>query len=422
MSKINENRKGYKKTSVGWIPEDWDLKRIGKLTKTTAGGTPITDKSEYWGGDIKWMNSGELNLKRVYEVKGRITESGLLNSSTKIIPPNCVLIGLAGQGKTRGTIAMNMIPLCINQSIAAIFPSDKLNQDYLYNNLDSRYLELRKLSTGDGGRGGLNLSLINSLFVPLPEIKEQISIAKILSCWDNAIEKTKKLIELKEKRKRYLMQKLLSGKNQLKELNNKWKEYKIGTLGETYNGLTGKTKDDFGKGVPYIPYLNIFNNSKIDLSHMDYVKINNDEKQNKVKYGDVFFTISSETPNEVGMASVLLNEIRELYLNSFCFGFRLYDFKTILPEFSSYFFRASLFRKEVYKLSQGVTRYNISKNQLMKLKIKLPSLNEQITIASILQSADKEIDLLKRKLESLKQQKKGLMQVLLTGKIRVIEK
>lgn len=410
----------YKDTPIGKIPADWEVKKIGEITQTTAGGTPTTKKSEYWGGDIKWMSSGELNLKKVFDVEGRITEEGLKNSSTKLLPPKCVLIGLAGQGKTRGTVAMNMVELCTNQSVAAIFPSSKFNEDYLFYNLDSRYNELRQLSTGDGGRGGLNLKIINSLYIPLPPLPEQKRIAEVLSTWDQAIQYTEQLIRQKEQRKKWLMQNLLTGKIRLRGFSGDWKEFKLGSLGDTYTGLTGKSKEDFGKGKPYIPYLNVFNNSRIDIKNLDYVKITEDDKQNKVKYGDIFFTVSSETPNEVGMASVILDDVDELYLNSFCFGFRLFDFNTLIPEFSSYLLRADTFRAKIYKLSQGATRFNLSKNNLMKLSIILPSKEEQTAIAEVLQTADKEIELLKAKAEQLKEQKKGLMQSLLTGKIRLL--
>lgn len=157
---------------------EWEEKIVNNLTpQVTAGGTPSTNKPEYWGGSIRWMNSGELNFKKVTEVEGKITEEGLKNSSTKIVPPNCVLIGLAGQGKTRGTVAINKIKLCTNQSIAAIFPDESFSTEFLYQNLDNRYDELRTISTGDGGRGGLNLTLIKKLTVNLPSLPEQKVIA-----------------------------------------------------------------------------------------------------------------------------------------------------------------------------------------------------------------------------------------------------
>jgi type I restriction enzyme S subunit len=141
--------------------EGWEESTVGRISNTViAGGTPSTSEKNFWGGDVRWMNSGELNYKKVYEVQGRITGEGLSNSSTKLIPPRCVLIGLAGQGKTRGTVAMNMVELCTNQSIAAIFPNDSaFNSDFLYHDLDKRYDELRRLSAGGEGRGGLNLGI-----------------------------------------------------------------------------------------------------------------------------------------------------------------------------------------------------------------------------------------------------------------------
>ena len=133
---------------------DWTNLKISDIAKVTAGGTPSTLNDSYWNGDIRWMNSGELNLKKVFEVENRITKAGLKNSSTKLIPKHSILIGLAGQGKTRGTVAMNYVELCTNQSIASILPNNKnYNSDFLYHNLDFRYEELRSLSKGDGGRG-----------------------------------------------------------------------------------------------------------------------------------------------------------------------------------------------------------------------------------------------------------------------------
>ncbi|RZT23604.1 restriction endonuclease subunit S [Fictibacillus sp. BK138] len=197
--------------------EKWNELTIGDFSQVSAGGTPSTRKKEYWGGEIRWMNSGELNMKMIFDVEGRITEEGLKNSSTHVIPEKCVLIGLAGQGKTRGTIAINMVELCTNQSIAAIYPSNNHSSKYLYYNLDNRYKELRGLSTGDGGRGGLNLKIIKSLKIALPSLEEQIAIAKVLSDMDAEIQGLTQKLKKYQFIKQGMMNNLLTGKVRLVE-------------------------------------------------------------------------------------------------------------------------------------------------------------------------------------------------------------
>lgn len=131
---------------------EWSRSRLGGMTEIYSGGTPSTTIPEYWGGNIPWMSSGELNNKKIYDVEGRITQEGMKNSSAHLIPQYCVLVGLAGQGKTRGTAAYNYISLCTNQSIAAIYPNDKkFDSLFLYYIIDSMYESLRELSSGDGG-------------------------------------------------------------------------------------------------------------------------------------------------------------------------------------------------------------------------------------------------------------------------------
>jgi len=241
----------------------------------------------------------------------------------------------------------------------------------------------------------------------------------VLSTADTAIHTTEKLIAQKVLRKKWLMQQLLTGKKRLKGFGGEWKEFQLGDLGNSFNGLTGKTKENFGSGFPFITYMNVFSNSRIDITQVDHVNIEENENQNRVKYGDFFFTVSSETPNEVGMASVLLDEVENLYLNSFCFGFRLFDFETLSPTYAQFLFRFQSFREAMCLLAQGSTRFNISKTGVKQILLTLPTIEEQTAIAQVLQAADKEISLLKAKAEKLREQKKGLMQVLLTGKVRL---
>lgn len=209
--------KGYKKSELGDIPEDWVVTNIGQFTDCCAGGTPSTKILAYWDGIHPWMSSGELHLKQVYAVADYITDEGLANSSTKYVPKNSVLVGLAGQGKTRGTVAINRIELCTNQSIAAIFPSENHSTEFLFYNLDNRYEELRSLSTGDGGRGGLNLTIIRKLHIAFPPKEEQTAIATILSDMDKDIQTLQQRLDKTRQLKQGMMQELLTGKTRLME-------------------------------------------------------------------------------------------------------------------------------------------------------------------------------------------------------------
>ena len=196
------------------------------------------------------------------------------------------------------------------------------------------------------------------------------------------------------------------------EFSGEWEKCTLGSIGETFNGLTGKSAVDFGSGSPYITYKSIFDSSKIDISKVEYVKITETERvkqtQNEVEYGDIFFTTSSETPEEVGMASVLLSEIRDCYLNSFCFGYRLFDKCIHQPDFFRFYLRSSNLRKKIAILAQGSTRFNISKNEVMKMPIFLPSLAEQRKISKLLSLIEDRIESQKKVIEKYESLIRGL--------------
>ncbi|MBX3242750.1 MAG: restriction endonuclease subunit S [Chitinophagaceae bacterium] len=190
-----------------------------------------------------------------------------------------------------------------------------------------------------------------------------------------------------------------------------WSEKKIYELGETINGLTGKSGEDFGTGKSYVTYKQVFDSSTIDFQKCGKVRINGNENQNALQKGDILFTTSSETANEVGFASVLIDSPKEeTYLNSFCFSLRPFSLKDTLPQFSRYLFHSPFYRKSITALAQGSTRYNISKGAFLNLKLPIPKRQEQQKIASCLSSLDEVIAAHSQKLDLLKDHKKGLMQ------------
>ena len=195
----------------------WKDTTIGTLSSIVTGATPSTAINSYWiGGTIPWMNSGEINLKHVKAVEGRITQLGYNSTSTHLVPPMSVLIALAGQGKTRGTCAITHIELCTNQSIAAILPNDDYDSFFLYYLLDSKYIQLRKASSGDSSRGGLTKKQLSTFSITLPcDIDEQREVAKVLADMDAEIADLEATLRKYEALKQGMMEQLLTGKIRL---------------------------------------------------------------------------------------------------------------------------------------------------------------------------------------------------------------
>lgn len=206
------------RTRVDGFDGDWTESTVASLTSAIiTGGTPSTTIDKYWGGAIPWLASTEIHQKIITKATRNITEIGLNNSSAKIAPKDSVLIALAGQGKTRGTAAFLAYPMALNQSLAALVPSDKTDPKFLYYLFENMYVDLREHSSGDGGRGGLNKTLIKNINIRLPrEIKEQQAIAEVLTAMDEEIESLKiekeKMVQIKEG----AMDDLLTGRVRLK--------------------------------------------------------------------------------------------------------------------------------------------------------------------------------------------------------------
>ena len=186
-----------------------------------------------------------------------------------------------------------------------------------------------------------------------------------------------------------------------------WEQRKLGDMGSTFTGLSGKTKEDFGHGNgQFVTYMNVFSNP-VGLPDMtEAVEI--DDSQNKVLFGDVLFTTSSETPEEVGMSSVWLENVENTYLNSFCFGYRpTVEFN---PYYLAYMLRSSSMRKKITFLAQGISRYNISKNKMMDIEIPIPKIEEQKQIGSYFRNLDHLITLHQRKYDKLTNVKKSMLE------------
>ncbi|WP_275345249.1 restriction endonuclease subunit S [Enterococcus faecium] len=389
--------------------EDWEQRKLGDITESFSGGTPTAGKSEYYGGDIPFIRSGEISseLTELF-----ITENGLNNSSAKMVKAGDILYAL--YGATSGEVSISRINGAINQAILAIRPT-KNDNSYLIvqwlrkqkDTIISTYLQ--------GGQGNLSGSIVKDLVITLPQDKEeQNKIGAFFKQLDDTIALHQRKLDLLKETKKGFLQKMFP-KNGAKVpeirfpgFTEDWEERKLGGIGKTYTGLTGKSKEDFGHGdAKFVTYMNVFQNPKATLEQLENVEI--DPRQNEVKKGDVFFTTSSETPEEVGMSSVWTHDINNIYLNSFTFAYRP-TIKFDL-DYLAFMLRSQSVRKKIIYLAQGISRYNISKTKMMDISVPIPvNFEEQQKIGAFFKQLDDIITLHQRKLDLLKETKKGFLQ------------
>lgn len=275
--------------------------------------------------------------------------------------------------------------------------------------------KLKAIASGTTSVAAIYTKDLKKLKIWIPSINEQTKIGDFLSSVDDKVTLLNKQYDLLCQYKKGMMQKIFNQEVRFRDENGDifpaWQENTLSNLGNAYSGLTGKTAEDFGKGTFYITYKQIFDNRIIQPKDFGLVCISKNEKQNKVKYGDLFFTTSSETPDEVAFCSVFLEtEMSDCYLNSFCFGYRLKNIDKNHPVFLSFLFRSEYFRAKVKTLAQGSTRYNISKAQFMMLSVNIPVTKEQTKIVNFLSALDDKIAIKKVELDRLKTWKQGLLQ------------
>jgi len=409
----------FKQTEIGAIPHDWDVKNIVEFStmKARIGWQGLTvseylDRGDYFlitgtdlvDGRIKWDTCHFVNKDRFIQDKNIQIKAG------------DILITKDGTIGKIAYVDSLTIPATLNSGVFVIRPKKEAYLPiFLFYIFNSSYFRdfLNKLVAG---------STISHLYqkdfttfnFPLPPTKsEQTAIATALNNADALISSLEKLIAKKKAIKQGAMQELLKPKEG-------WDWTTVEKLGKPYGGLSGKSKNDFNAGnCPYIPFMNVMSNPIIDKSFLRYVKIGSSENQNKAMKGDIFFNGSSETPEELGMCSVLLEDIPNLYLNSFCFGFRLNKELGTDGLYLAYYFRSSFGRRIFTILAQGATRHNLSKANFNKIEFQLPKPVEQKRISEIISDMDNEIFEIETKLEKQKLLKQGMMQSLLTGKIRL---
>ena len=378
--------------------EEWVECRLGDYGKVITGNTPPTkDAENYANGKHLWASPADLGeVKFVIDTKTKLSGKGF--SKTRILPKGSILITCIGS--TIGKMGMTIKEISTNQQINSIVVNQFNNNEFVYYAILSafpRYLSSITIQAVPI----ISKSTLELLPNKKTSIQEQNKIGRFLSLIDERIATQNKIIDKLES--------LIKGLNDtLYAQCSSVQSTSFAELGHSYSGLSGKSAEDFGKGKPFITYLNVYSNNIINEKEYQYVSIEEGEKQNRVKYGDVLFTLSSETPNEVGIGSVYLGK-DEVYLNSFCFGIHIENKKLTYSPYLSFYISSTPFRKFIYPFAQGSTRFNLCKADFEKAKIQLPTLENQKRIYSILNSLTLKVETEKNILKQYELQKQYLL-------------
>ena len=356
----------------------WEQRKVSDVAELTTGGTPSTKVKEYWNSqDIPWLSSGEVHKKYIKSTDTMISKAGYENSSARMVPANSVLIALAGQGKTRGTVAVNRIPLATNQSIAAMTFNDEVFPDFVFSNMESRYDELRSISSGDGSRGGLNKQLVGDVIIPCPTIKEQKAIGNFFNDLNH-------LITLHQS-------KAESWKNKENQLSTiSWEQRKVGEL-------LSERIEQFPKSDEY-PLMAFVANEGVAPKGDRYDRsalVNDTEGKlyKRTEFGDFIYS-----SNNLETGSIGLNKYGNATISPVYSIFRPTGIAD--SDFIGRRFVRKDFINEMVKWRQGVIygQWKIHEEDFLKIEVMVPSLEEQRRIGSFLDNLDHLITLHHRKL------------------------
>ncbi len=398
---------------------DWEQKRFGDYFNIVSGyafkksdyvlsGIPIINGESIQNGELKTDN---LNY---------LPESFYEEYNSFLVNANDIVIGL-NRPIINNKLKISLIPKELNNSLLYQRAGKIINLKNLHNYFSYQLLEkevlkfVKEESVGSDQPFISTTDLLKSkLSLPNNE-NEQQKIGKFFKIIDERIaNQERKIAKVKALKSAYLTEMFpqegeVVPKRRFKGFEGEWKTIELGSIGTTFSGLSGKTKNDFGHGTAeYVTYMNVFNNTISDIKVTE--KVIRDDKQTQLKYGDILFTTSSETPSEVGMSSVWLGDRPNVYLNSFCFGLRTRTSVYLDHYFMGYLLRANLFRKQMEILAQGISRYNISKSRVMEISVYLPSIKEQQKIGAFFKNIDDQITTEEKKLQKLKKMKEAYLE------------
>ena len=412
---------GYKRTELGSIPEDWNIQRLDAFCSTYSGGTPSTARRDFYDGHIPWITSGDLNARRITDVSCYITQAGFDSSAAKMVNSGDIVVAL--YGATAGVVAVTEIEAAINQAILAI-STNKCDREYLFQHLASRRDQI-VATYKQGGQPNLSGKIIRSIAIVVPPPVEQRAIADALSDVDGLLRALEALIAKKWAIKQAAMQQLLTGKTRLPGFSGAWETKRLGDT-FTYLPTANNPRADlreYGQ-VDYIHYGDVHAHAQpvLNCAYSDLPRIDKSRVDNAAHLQDGDLVVVDASEDLVGVGKSI--EVHRVAGKTVVAGLH-----TILcrgnPDYWAMGFKAYLqftpaFKSALTRGATGISVYAISKKQLADIQLALPSLLEQEAIVSVLSDIDAEIAALERRQDKACAIKQGMMQQLLTGRVRLV--
>ena len=395
---------GYRKTMLGIVPVSWNSQRVDELCAITSGSTPKRNNPDYFTGDILWVTSGELKSKYIFDTKEKITDSAAKDSGLVLYEPGTVVIAIYGleAAGVRGTASIIARKSTISQACMAFTKFQNVDNEFFY----YWYLnhgEMIGLRYAQGTKQqNLSVDIVGAFLVCFPEFHEQRKIGAILSAQDTVIELKERLLAEKRRQKKWLMQRLLTGKQRLPGFSGEWESVTLGNI-STYSKTHAK-----GEGKNYVSTENMRSNYGAVIFSEQLREFVDGIAYRK---GDVL----------IGNVRPYLKKVWKADRNGVCSADVLVlRSSEIEPSYFYYLIARDAFFEYVMKSSKGTKMPRGDKTHIINMPVRIPSSAiEQTAIADILSAADRELDLLRASLEQEKRKKKALSQLLLTGIVRV---
>ena len=390
-----------------YYTNNWEQRKVSEVAEIVAGGTPSTKISSYWEPkEVPWLSSGEVHKKYITFTDNMISQEGMNNSSAKMIKENSVLIALAGQGKTRGTVAINRIPLTTNQSIAAMMFNDDIVPEFVFCNLEKRYDEIRKMSSGDGARGGLNKQLVGDIEIPYISFEEQKKIGTYFEQLDNLITLHQRKCDETKELKKYMLQKMFPKNGEkIPEIRfdgftDDWEQRKLGDVIEQC--LEKNT--DMIYGINDAIGVTLTKEMIPTYANMD----ESTDVSNFYLVNPKCFVYNPRTHGKkIGLG---LNTSNHTYIVTFNDTvFKIKDNQAD-ENFLHIYLSREEWDKEACAISLGTSTIVLKWNVLCGMTFIAPSVEEQRKISELIVNLDNLITLHQRKCEDLKELKKYMLQ------------